>query len=143
VRKVKGVSFNYLQFLWGNYALIRKAQAEGDIPKALKLAATLVDYLPSALKTEFQKRADQILESMNIISAGNIKQLQDIPDIFLRRAAKIRILNNYSYLALRSFVNDMSTELQKRGYMESVDFADEGFGHTWQEHQRAKREKRL
>jgi len=138
VRKVKGVSFNYLAFLWSNIGLIRKAQTDGNSEIALKLAATLIAYLPKGIKEDFTKTADEILHSLNMITSGGMKQIADIPDAFQRRRYKQKILRAYSELKLHKLITDLSTTLQERGYMEAVDFADEGFAAGWQEHMKAR-----
>lgn len=117
VQKQKGVSFNYLQFLWGGIAQIRSKQGEGDFGSAMKLAATLIDYLPEEIKKQFQDKADQIVRSMNKIAVGNIKKIKDIPDIFQRTVYKHKLLKTYADEALHDFVTELSNELDAKGYM--------------------------
>lgn len=135
VRKVKGVSFNWLQFLWNNVGQIRKAQIEGNISLALKETATLISYLPPDLKEIFEGRAKMIRESINTIVTGNLPKLQEVTDVFHRRNLKQKILATYSEEAFDAFINDLTTELNARGYMESVEFVDEGIGTSWRLHQ--------
>ena len=136
VRKVKGVSFNYLQFLWNGIGMIRKSQAEGDFPTALKLIATLIDYLPDDIKDEYRDRANMIIDSMNLIAAGKLVQVQKIPDIFQRHVFQKKLLVNYSIEALKDFVDSLSSTLDEKGYLITSKDFDEGYSHTWQEPQK-------
>ena len=141
--KVKGVSFNYLQFLWSGIGQIRKAQSEGDFAGAMGLMTSFIGYLPDSIKEEFRERAAQIRFSMNMIQTGRLKEIQAVPDLFIRGIYKNRLLQLYANEAFSAFIDDLTTMLNRLGYMENTESIDEGFSHTWmpqkQEEQKAKK----
>jgi hypothetical protein len=126
VIRVKGVSFNYLQFLWQCIGTIKKTHESGNFAGALKLAAELITYLPESMKTEFKSRADQIEVSINLIRTGKLKQISDIPDFFIRGIYKNRLLQTYGMEALKDFINNLTTKLDNIGYMENTKVVAEG-----------------
>lgn len=130
VKQQKGVSFNYLQFLWSGIGQIRTKQAEGDFGTALKLIAQLIDYLPENIKETFSKKAALIEHSMTLISSGNLPEIKKIPDLFLRIVYKHKLFRAYANLALHNFVDELSTELDQKGYMISRTDVIEGRSHT-------------
>lgn len=130
IKQQKGVSFNYLQFLWGSIATIRAKQGEGDFGTALKLAYTLIDYLPETLKEEFGDRANAIGINMERISAGDLPEIRKQHDIFLKIVYKHKVLRAYSNRSLMQFVNDLTRKLDKSGYMIARSSIVEGESHT-------------
>lgn len=130
VRKVKGVSPNYMQFLWISIGKIRQAQSEGDFAQALNLSVTLIDFLPDEFRNEFGERANQIMNSINLIVSGKIKYIQEIDDLFMRSIAKDKLLSTYSKKALSHFITTLSTKLDAKGYFEIRSNIPEGWSHT-------------
>lgn len=124
--RVKGVSFNYLQFLWQCIGTVKKTHESGNFAGALKLAAELITYLPESMKSEFKDRASQIENSINLIRSGRLKQIQDIPDFFIRGIYKNRLLQTYGNEALKDFINNLTTKLDNIGYMENTKVVVEG-----------------
>jgi hypothetical protein len=126
VIRVKGVSFNYLQFLWTSIATVKKTQEQGNFAGALALATELIDYLPTSLKEEFKEKAAKIQHSINMIASGNVPQIKKIPDFFIRGIYKTRLLQKYSSAALSGFINELTTKLDNIGYMENTKVVAEG-----------------
>jgi hypothetical protein len=128
VVRVKGVSFNYLQFLWSQIGQVRSVQSQGNFAAAMKLVTSLIPYLPASMKDEFREKAQRIEESMNTIRSGRLREVQAIPDFFIRGIFKNRLLQTYANAALSKFVDDLTTKLDKMGYMENVKSVPEGTG---------------
>lgn len=126
VIRVKGVSFNYLQFLWGGIGQIRQQQSQGNFSGSMEMLSQFLDYLPDSMKEEFRDRAKNISLIMSAIRAGSIPQIQKIPDLYIRGIYKNRLLQTYSHQALSSFMNDMTSKLNLLGYMENLKVVLEG-----------------
>lgn len=126
VVRVKGVSFNYLQFLWGGIGQIRQQQSQGNFSGSMEMLSQFLDYLPDSMKEEFRDRAKKISSIMKIIKAGSLTQIQEIPDLYIRGIYKNRLLQTYSHEALSSFMNDMTSKLNLLGYMENLKVVLEG-----------------
>lgn len=126
VVKVKGVSFNYLQFLWSQIGQIRQQQAKGNPAGAMGLMTGLIDYLPDSIKEKFRDRARRIQEIMNQISSGSLPQIQKIPDYYTKGIYKNRLLQLFSNEAFQSFVDDLTSQLNRLGYMENLKQVAEG-----------------
>lgn len=120
VIRVKGVSFNYLQFLWSGIGEIRKQQAQGNFAGAMAIAAAFIAYLPDSMKDEFRKRAADIRAVMDRIQAGNVPEIKAIADFFLRGIYRNRVLQIFSSEALTQFTDDMTSRLNSLGYMENI-----------------------
>jgi hypothetical protein len=126
VIRVKGVSFNYLQFLWNSIGTIKRTHDQGDFSGALRLATELIGYLPQSIKEEFKEKAAKIDYSLNQIKTGSIPQIRKIPDFYLRGIFKNRLLQNYGNIALKTFIDELTTKLDKIGYMENTKIVAEG-----------------
>jgi hypothetical protein len=126
VLKVKGVSFNYVQFLWSGIGQVRQAQQATKYSEAMRIIIELIDYLPNSIKDEFQKRATMISNTMSLIRGSKIDCLRKVPDFYIRGIFKNRILQMYCQKALASFVDELSTKLQSMGYLENVEHIEEG-----------------
>lgn len=139
VIRVKGVSFNYLQFLWSSIGTIKKTQEKGEFAGALALAVELIDYLPESIKNEFSERAATIKHSLNLITSGRIPQIQRITDFYIRGIFKNRILQRYGNAAFQQFISELTTKLDNIGYMENTKVVVEGSadmdGQTWLDQQ--------
>jgi len=118
ITKVKGVSPNFMAFFWNNMGNVRIAQIQGDYSTAIKLMATFISYLPDDMRKKFKERKTRILHSMNLITSDQLPEIRKIRDPFMRQIYKDRLLNTYSYEALDDFINALSTELTRRGYLE-------------------------
>jgi DNA-binding ferritin-like protein (Dps family) len=130
VRKVKGVSPNYMQFLWLSIGKIRAIHSEGDWATALNLAVSLIDYLPDEFKDEFGKEVDKVLYNIGLITDYRLTALQNIEDMFQRQFLMKKILANYSKAALSRFIKNLSKKLDEKGYYEIKTHVPEGFSHT-------------
>lgn len=126
VIRVKGVSFNYLQFLWSGIGQIRQQQSLGNFSGSMALTTSFIPYLPDSMKDEFRKKANHINTVMNTIKSGSIPAIQRIPDFFMRGIYKNRLLQIYSNEVLTKFIDDMTTQLNKLGYMENLKMIAEG-----------------
>lgn len=126
VVRVKGVSFNYLQFLWSQIGQIRQQQAAGNFKGAMALCVSFISYLPDSMKDKFRAKAEHIYMVMNAIQAGNLEQIQEIPDYYIRGIYKNRLLQFYSSEALKTFIDEMTSMLNQLGYMENLKVVAEG-----------------
>lgn len=126
VIKVKGVSFNYLQFLWSKIGIVRQAQEQGNFAGAMKLLASLIPYLPDSIKDTFKEKAVRIEHSMTRIRTGNVPEIKRIPDFFLRGIFKNRLLQSYGNEAFNQFMDELTTKLNKMGYMENTKIVAQG-----------------
>lgn len=126
VIRVKGVSFNYLQFLWSGIGQIRQQQSLGNFSGAMALTTSFIPYLPDSMKEKFRKMAVHINTVMNAIKSGNIPAVQRIPDFFMRGIYKNRVLQIYSNEVLTKFIDDMTSQLNQLGYMENLKMVAEG-----------------
>jgi len=126
VLKVKGVSFNFLQFMWSSYGQIKQVQAKRDFATALTLLTELIRWLPDSIKEEFRSRAIQIENSINLIKSGRLPQIQKIPDFYMRGIFKNRLLQSYCDLSFKALIDDLGTKLNDLGYMENVEKITEG-----------------
>jgi len=126
VIRVKGVSFNYLQFLWSGIGQVRQQQAQGNFSGAMSLIASFISYLPDSIKKEFRDRAIHIQEVVDVIRAGSLDVIQRIPDLFIRGIYRNRLLQLYSSEALGKFIDDLTTQLNELGYMENLKVVTEG-----------------
>lgn len=126
VVKIKGVSFNYVQFLWNGIATVKQAQSKKMYSEAMRLTIELVDYLPDTIKNDFRGRATQIAATMEMITSNALKCLKAVPDFYIRGIYRNRILQTYCSKAFSKFINDLSDKLNALGYMENVDRIEEG-----------------
>ena len=136
VIRVKGVSFNYLQFLWSSIGTIKRTQEQGQFAGALALAVQLIDYLPESMKNEFNKKAVTIKHSLNMITSGKMPQIQRIPDFYIKGIFKKRLLERYGNAAFSQFISELTSKLDNIGYMENTKVVAEGSadgvdGETW------------
>jgi len=136
VLKVRGVSFNFLQFMWSSYGQIKQVQAKKDYATALTLLTELIRWLPDSIKEEFRNRAIQIEDSINLIKSGRLPQIQKIPDFYMRGIFKNRLLQTYCDLAFKVLIDDLGTKLNNLGYMENVEKITEGEDDWYAEHRR-------
>lgn len=125
-----GVSFNYLQTLWAQIGVAIKMQREGMREEALHFLAELIGWLPEDIQQEFTGLSTEILACMDVIAAGNIPELQEIDDIFLRSVMKRKILRIYSSQALTNFLAKLTKSLFDKGYYLSKQDVTTGRSHT-------------
>lgn len=126
VVRVKGVSFNYLQFLWAGLGQIRDQQSKGNFAGSLQLGVQFIDYLPDSLKEQFREEAKKISAIQELIRADALPQLKEIPDLYIRGIYRNKLLQTYSYAALEEYVNGITSALNKLGYMENLKMVKEG-----------------
>lgn len=126
VIRVKGVSFNYLQFLWNGIGQIRQAQASGNFSGAMALVTSFISYLPDSIKDEFRDRANHIQGVMDIIKSGSLEVIRRIPDFYIRGIYRNRLLQLYATESLTKFIDNLTTQLNKLGYMENLKVVTEG-----------------
>jgi hypothetical protein len=104
-------SSNHLQFLWLSIWKIREAQNKGDFVKALTQAVSLLDYLPNEFREEFRDKADTISKSIELITIGNLPNLQNIADPFEKSMKKNKIMKEYCKEAFSDFFPKLSAKL--------------------------------
>lgn len=126
VVRVKGVSFNFLQFLWADFGKIRQQQAQGNFAGSLQLIVQFIHYLPDSMKDEFRPKAHKIAQIQELIRNDALPQLREIPDLYIRGVYRNRLLQTYSYAALEQLIDEISTALNKLGYMENLKVVQEG-----------------
>lgn len=126
VVKVKGVSFNYVQFLWNGIGQVKQAQAKRAYSDAITIVTELISYLPDSIKEDFRTEALKIQENIRRITGNNLPQIKKIPDFYMRGIYRNRLLQTYSAQALDSFIDRLTTKLNALGYMESVEHIQEG-----------------
>lgn len=126
VVRVKGVSFNYLQFLWSGIGQIKQQQSQGNFAGAMALLTEFINYLPDSMKDEFREKAQKIALVMNAIRSGSLKVIKDIPDLFVRGIYRNRLLQIYSSKKLSVFMDELTTKLNQLGYMENLKLIAEG-----------------
>lgn len=136
VVKIKGVSFNYVQFLWSGLGSVKQLQTKQAYSEAMRVIIELIGYLPDSIKSEFRDRAAQIALTMNAVKTGKVKELQQIPDFFIKGIFKNRLLQNYCSRSLSKFVDDLSTRLNEMGYMENVEKIEQGEDDWYREHRK-------
>jgi len=134
VVKVKGVALNYLQFLWGNTGIqgIREAQMRGDYAGALTKATELIRFLPDSIKQKYREMAEAIdgytrLVALNKVTVRDkdgreVNPFLSVPDLFMRLTKKRAVLREFSRQALLSFMDTLTSELNRLGYMENIKF---------------------
>ena len=115
VERVKGVQFNYVNFLWKEIAYARDLEKTGDYAHALRVLISLMPYLPRGIKDKFKDRARKIQETIQKIEADT-----QGPYAFNRSLNRNRQLQIYAYAVYHNFMDDLASELDKRGYMEKV-----------------------
>ena len=115
VERVKGVQFNYVNFLWKELAYARDLEKTGDYARALRVLISLMPYLPRGIKDKFKDRAKKIQEAIQQIEAG-----AQGPYAFNRSLNRNRDLQTYAFTVYRGFMDDLGSELDKRDYMEKV-----------------------
>ena len=126
VERVKGVQFNYVNFLWKEIAYARDLEKTGDYARALRVLISLMPYLPRGIKDKFKDRARKIQETIQQIEANS-----EGPYAFNRSMNKNRRLQIYAYAVYHKFMDDLASELDKRGYMEKVGpQIPTGYSHT-------------
>ena len=114
-KKIHGAEFKYVDFLWKEIAKIRDCQTSGDLPQALRLATSLISYLPVAIKNKFRKPAKEIEKDIR-----NILTKVEGVDFHTTQMARNKALRQYAAEVLDSFMDEISTVLDKRGYMEKT-----------------------
>ena len=128
---VKSASPQYMTFLWSQINLIRQAQSWGQFAYAMKLAASLIGYLPRDMKKNFMPEAKTIINTMKKIAAGTIGDIDKIDDVFQRHVKKQKILETYADHALDQFIIELTNALDKKNYMETHKNVREGFGKSY------------
>lgn len=126
VVKVKGVSFNFLQFMWSSYGQIKQVQARRDYATALTLLTELIRWLPDSIKEEFRKKAIMLETNISLIQSGKLKKIRNIPDFYLKGIYKNRLLQAYSDISFKTLIDDLGSKLNNLGYMENVEKLTEG-----------------
>lgn len=140
--KVKGVSFNYVQFLWSGIAQVKQAQTKQLYSEGLRLLVELVGYLPNSIKDYFKEKAKMIYHTMTLIKTNQLTCLQQTPDFYVRGIYRNRILQAYANQALSNFVDELSTKLNSMGYMENVEKVEEGQDDWFIEHRKQEIQKK-
>lgn len=134
--KVKGVSFNYVQFLWSGIAQVKQAQAKQMYSEGMRLSIELVNYLPNSLKDAFKNKVAMIQHTMTLIKTNSLTCLKQTPDFYIRGIFRNRILQAYAGRALSQFIDELSDKLNSMGYMENVEKVEEGQDDWFIEHKK-------
>lgn len=107
----KGFQFKYENFLWIEIHEIRKIQREGNHARALQYALSLVDYLADEIKKEFRDKAKKIGATLRSIRGRG-------PSQFVQAIKRNEARQLYAMTVLPSFIDELTSMLDKRGYME-------------------------
>jgi len=128
VQKVKGVQFNYVNFLWKELARIRDLEVQKEYVAAFHLSMSLMKYLPNDIQAKFTKDIENYRNVMRAIPEKVRSQAID------RFNADIRINDisqQYANKRLELFLSDVCKMLDKKGYMEkTAPIVPEGTGLT-------------
>lgn len=127
--KLKGVSSNYLNFLWqdGLHRIWLYEQAE-DYVKALRTLCDLIKYLDKDRQKQFIEQARTIEETLAKIQKGSNGH-----DYFQRRLNSRRQAENYARRQLNQLLPDVTTALDESGYYEVTREVDKGYGSSWRD----------
>ena len=115
VEPIKGAQFTFLNFLWKQVGDIRELQKKGLFYEALTQTIDLIDYLPEDFqgKLKFQEKAKKIKTELDKIR-DEIISVDEFTDMIDR----IDCLDEFSEGQLKTFVAELSSKLDLKGYME-------------------------
>ena len=124
--RIRGVSTNWLSFLWSHLIEVQRARSEGNNDVALGLCTQLIDWLPTDLKEKFRLRANEIQSNMNIISRGDLPSLMQETDLLSKYDLKRKYLRAYSEKSLKGFIDELCRQLDDHGYYTTKQYLIEG-----------------
>lgn len=111
--QVKGISFNFLSFLWKAFGKIWELRLEGQYQAALEVAIELLDFVPHDIEEKMQKDVEKIREVQAWIR-GEIQA----PSDFVKVHNTEKALQIFAAQSLTEFVRKMKRLLEPRGYFE-------------------------
>lgn len=126
--RVRGVQFNYVNFLWKEIAWIKEMEKQGQYQEGLQ---SLIDLLHTLPKNVFDKFTDPVSVIHKDIAFLRFKVRDVALDWFNRIVLEKKVIQKYARMALTSLLREVCNELDKRGYMEKVSpDVEEGYSHT-------------
>lgn len=115
--QVKGVQFNYVNFLWKEISWITEMEKQGEYHQALRSLLDLFNRLPKEI---FGKVQDQAIRIPKEIAFLRLQVKMRAIDSFNRRVVERRVLNVYARGTLRVMMRNFSDILDKRHYFEKT-----------------------
>jgi len=122
--RVKGVQFNFVNFLWKEISYIRDLEKSGNYARALQALCSLITYAPEGIKKEFREEAKKNSAKLRTTRGRG-------PSRFVQNIKRNEARQLYALSVFNDFMDRFCTTLDKRGYMEKVGpQVDEGYSHT-------------
>jgi hypothetical protein len=115
--KVKGVQFNYVNFLWKEISWVEEKQKEGNFALGLQALIDLLYTVPKDIYEQFKDQMERIQREMAWL---RVKVRQDAIDQFNLFVLEPKVLNRYAARELPVFIRAVCNVLDKRGYMEKT-----------------------
>lgn len=115
--KVKGVQFNYVNFLWKEIAWIEEKQKEGNFALGLQALVDLLYTVPKNIYDQFKDKVERINREMAWL---RLKVRQDAIDQFNLWVLEPKVLNRYAAGELPVLIREVCNCLDSRGYMEKT-----------------------
>lgn len=112
---VKGVQFNYVQYVWKSISRIDDMEMTGNHYEALKALLRLLNTVPKDIYEMFDKEVTAIKEALAKKRVGAASRGIDW---FNKYVVTQRDLNTYAAIVLPDLKRAVCSELDRRGYME-------------------------
>ncbi|MCJ7631357.1 hypothetical protein MUP77_02990 [Candidatus Bathyarchaeota archaeon] len=130
-QKVRNTSPNWLNFLWTQLATIQSYRSQGEPDYALAVAIQIVDAMPDDWKEKFKYFTGNVKTTMRMISTGQLKELRQETDIFMKYCRKRKMLRSMSESLVSDFMRQLSHEMDEKGYFEIKQDYEQGFDRTF------------
>lgn len=132
--KVVGTQWNYTTFLYRGKARIQDLENTGSYYQALRVLIDLIDACPKEIQEMFEKRIGHINRALSVLREQIREKAIDHFN-FLGIIEKKE--NELAALVVKPLLQDLSKELDRRGYMEkTAPTVPEGYSHTYERHKR-------
>lgn len=118
----KGFQFKYENFLWIEVHEIRKMERQGNPALALEYTLSLVKYLADEIKKETRDKADKIGKAFRSIRGEG-------PSFFVQGVDQHRARQRYAKMVLPGLIDELTSMLDRRGYMEKKGVKPRAKGH--------------
>ena len=115
--KVKGVQFNYVNFLWKEISWVEDQQKKGNFALGLQALVDLLYTVPKDIYDQFKDKVERLNREMAWL---RLKVRQDAIDQFNLWVLEPKVLNRYAARELPVLIREVCNVLDKRGYMEKT-----------------------
>jgi len=115
--KVKGVQFNYVNFLWKEISWVEDQQKKGNFALGLQALVDLLYTVPKNIYDQFKDKIERINREMAWL---RVKVRQDAIDQFNLWVLEPKVLNRYAARELPVLIREVCSVLDVRGYMEKT-----------------------